>query len=76
MFDTLETRQLLSAVLSSNEPGLLIIFGTTGADEIRIDRTSNGRISVDQKKLVYVDGQRQLQPVLFKTFASSDVNEI
>jgi hypothetical protein len=65
MFESLEKRQLLSAVLSSNEPGLLIIFGTTGADEIRIDRTSNGRISVDQKKVVYHDGQRTLEPVLF-----------
>jgi hypothetical protein len=63
-FESLEHRTHLSAVLSGQEPGLLIIFGRTpGNDVIRITRQSNGRIRVDDNGTI-------------KTFASSAVTKI
>jgi len=63
-FESLESRRHLSAVLSGQEPGMLIIFGRTpGDDLIQITRQSNGRIRVDDNGTV-------------KTFASSDVTKI
>jgi hypothetical protein len=63
MFEPLEQRQMMSANLSGQEPGLLIIFGTTSSDVINVTRQSNGRIRVDDNGTV-------------KTFASSAVREI
>ena len=52
-FESLESRQHLSANLSGQEPGLLIIFGRTpGNDVISITRQSNGRIRVDDNGTV------------------------
>jgi hypothetical protein len=63
-FEPLEHRTHLSAVLSGQEPGMLIIFGRTpGNDVIRITRQSNGRVRVDDNGTI-------------KTFASSSVTKI
>lgn len=63
MFESLERRQLLTAVLSSAEPGLLIVYGTLSSDTLTITKLNDGRIRVDQNGTL-------------KNFAGADVTKI
>jgi len=63
IFESLEKRQLMSANLSGQEPGMLIIFGTLNSDTITVTKLTDGRVRVND------NGN-------FKTFAAGAVTSI